>query len=86
MYQGTGHETFQIQKLFGFVLIVLGVLFYNRVLAFEGFKLRFLPKDEEVVQDGKNDEVVELRDDSQEPNDRDEEEDSSLVKESEQTQ
>ena len=47
MYQGTGHETFQVQKLFGFVLIVLGVLFYNRVLAFEGLKLRFLPKDEE---------------------------------------
>ena len=69
MFQGTGHETFQIQKLFGFVLIVLGVLFYNRVLAFEGCRIRFLPKDEEVSAEAKEeDKSVE-----QVPNDKDEE-------------
>ena len=35
-YQGVGHETFQAQKLVGFSFIVLGVLFFNKILSFDG--------------------------------------------------
>lgn len=32
---GVGHETFSLGKLAGFVLIVLGVIFFNRILHFD---------------------------------------------------
>ena len=31
-YSGVGHEAFSFGKLAGFVMIVLGVLFFNRIL------------------------------------------------------
>ena len=34
-YAGVGHETFSYGKLGGFVLIVLGVLFFNKILNFD---------------------------------------------------
>ena len=33
-YSGEGHENFSIGKLFGFFLIVLGVLSFNQILGF----------------------------------------------------
>ncbi len=32
MFSGVGHETFSIQKVAGFVMITLGVLFFNKIL------------------------------------------------------
>ena len=37
-YQGVGHEIFQAQKLVGFLFIVIGVLFFNKILTLEGFQ------------------------------------------------
>ena len=34
MSSGVGHESFSIYKLAGFVMIVLGVLFFNKILHF----------------------------------------------------
>ena len=34
-YAGVGHETFSYGKLGGFVMIVLGVLFFNKILNFD---------------------------------------------------
>ena len=34
-YGGVGHETFNLGKLGGFALIVLGVLFFNKILHFD---------------------------------------------------
>jgi len=38
-YQGPGHETFSIQKLGGFVFVIVGVLFFEEILAFEGYRI-----------------------------------------------
>ena len=37
-YQGVGHETFQAQKLVGFIFIVIGVLFFNKILTLDGLQ------------------------------------------------
>lgn len=43
-YQGVGHETFHVQKLLGFMLIVLGVLFFNKILVIvDCYKVKFMP-------------------------------------------
>ena len=42
---GFGHETFSIIKLFGFVLIVMGVLFFNKILVIEGYGIRYTGND-----------------------------------------
>lgn len=47
VYQGTGHETFSIFKLAGFLLIVLGVLFFNKILDLDGYRVRYLPGEPE---------------------------------------
>lgn len=47
MYTGTGHETFSVFKLAGFCLIVLGVLFFNKILDVVGYSVRYMPSQEE---------------------------------------
>lgn len=38
---GYGHETFSYEKLIGFILIIGGVLFFNKILVFDGFSIRY---------------------------------------------
>jgi len=38
---GFGHEQFSFVKLGGFVLIVLGILFFNKLLVFDGCSIRY---------------------------------------------
>ena len=47
VFPGTGHETFSVFKLGGFFLIVLGVLFFNKVLEFVEFSIRFMPNNQD---------------------------------------
>lgn len=51
-YPGFGHEEFLAYQLIGFLFIILGVLFFNRVLVF-GPKCRLLwcPKEEPNLQE-----------------------------------
>jgi len=50
-YPGYGHQEFQKYELIGFILIILGVLFFNRALVFgPNCKLMFCPKDEPNLQ------------------------------------
>jgi len=44
---GVGHEEFSGTKLFGFFLILLGVLFFNKIFVFEGFSIKFAGGEEE---------------------------------------
>lgn len=44
-YQGVGHEEFQPTKVIGFLFIVLGVLFFNNIIALDGCNIKFLPKE-----------------------------------------
>ena len=46
-YTGPGHEEFQIEKLVGFVLVILGVLFFEEILAFEGYRIVYRDEEEE---------------------------------------
>ena len=55
-YTGPGHEEFQIEKLVGFVLVILGVLFFEEILAFEGYRIVY--RDEEEEEDEPKDAKV----------------------------
>ena len=56
VWPGEGHEIFQIEKLVGFVLVILGVLFFEEILAFEGCSIVY--RDEEENESAENDSVV----------------------------
>ena len=43
---GFGHEKFSFTKLGGFALIITGVLFFNKILQFDGCGIRFGSPDE----------------------------------------
>ena len=43
IYTGVGHETFSFIKLLGFLMIVLGVVFFNQILGFVGCAIKYLP-------------------------------------------
>ena len=49
-YQGAGHENFHIEKLAGFVLVILGVLFFEEILAFEGCKIVYRDDEEDAKE------------------------------------
>lgn len=44
---GVGHEEFSGIKLFGFVLILIGVLFFNKIFVFDGFSIKYAGGEEE---------------------------------------
>jgi len=44
---GFGHEVFSGVKLFGFVLILIGVLFFNKIFVFDGFSIKYKGGEEE---------------------------------------
>merc|ERR1711971_720499 len=44
---GVGHEEFSGTKLFGFFLILVGVLFFNKIFVFEGFSIKYAGGEEE---------------------------------------
>jgi len=46
---GFGHEVFSSTKLFGFVLILIGVLFFNKIFVFDGFSIKFTGGEEEKI-------------------------------------
>ena len=49
MKPGFGHETFSSVKLFGFVLILIGVLFFNKIFVIDGFSIKFTGGEEEPM-------------------------------------
>ena len=50
LYVGPGQEEFTMMKLAGFFLILIGVLFFNDILTFDGWSIRFLPEDGLLAQ------------------------------------
>ena len=46
---GYGHETFSFEKLVGFVLIIAGVLFFNKILVIDGCSIRYTGGAEDVA-------------------------------------
>ena len=57
-YPGPGHEEFQIEKLVGFVLVILGVLFFEQILAFDE-NYRIVYRDDDEDEDNEADSKVE---------------------------
>lgn len=45
-YQGPGHESFSLIKLGGFIFVIIGVLFFEEILAIDGCKIVY--KDDEA--------------------------------------
>ena len=58
---GFGHEVFSYQKLLGFFLIVQGVLFFNKILVFDGFGIKYqggeLPKEPKLKQNNSDEDL-----------------------------
>ena len=58
---GFGHEVFSSQKLLGFFLIVQGVLFFNKILVFDGFGIKYqggeLPKEPKLKQNNSDEDL-----------------------------
>ena len=48
LFTGVGHEQFSLTKVAGFQLILLGVIFFNKILVIDGCSIRFMPKEEET--------------------------------------
>ena len=46
-YQGSGHEEFQAEKLGGFVFVIIGVLFFEKILVFDGCAVKYQDEEEE---------------------------------------
>ena len=51
-WPGESHEVFQLEKLAGFILVILGVLFFEEILAIEGCRIVY--RDEEDEEDESN--------------------------------
>lgn len=47
---GFGHETFSVTKLGGFVLILTGVLFFNKIFVFDGLSIKYQGGEQEETK------------------------------------
>ena len=70
MKPGFGHEVFSNQKLLGFILIVLGVLFFNKIFVFDGLSIKYQggekPKANISLKKNESDEDVCLKEEAEE--------------------
>ena len=69
---GLAHETFSFTKLLGFIFIVTGVMFFNKVLVVDGCSIRYTGNDEpeksprDYRKDGTDEELTGLKEDCDE--------------------
>ena len=56
-YQGSGHEEFQVEKLGGFVFVIIGVLFFEKILIFEGCSVKYHDEEEESEEEDEDEKL-----------------------------